>query len=204
MDKTRFYTSIAELLVAFRRDIDDITISAYWKFLKDLTESELEAAVEYAGKNLKFMPSPAELREFSGRPTSDSRAEMAFQSVVKAIADHGSYKTVVFEDPLINPTIRVICLWTELCEQSDDELFKYTRPRFVRIYNGFDRTGVPLGIERTLGGLSETGTIRKIGCSYRLPEIKQLPAIDTPKQLTRKVWNVPTAAHPSPRHDEVR
>lgn len=69
--KTEFVRAITLLARAFRQEVDDLLLEAYWIGLEGLAPEEVQEACVRAIRGSKFMPSPVELREYIGRaPTS--------------------------------------------------------------------------------------------------------------------------------------
>lgn len=152
----RFGEAIGVLGEAFRQKITPITIRAYELGLRDLDIAEIERAIADAIHQCKFMPSVAELREMAGVVPKESRAVIAWAAVKRAIRDVGEYKSVDFDDPTINATIRVMGGWEELCGiQAGEQFDVWARKRFEETYRSLSSSRVGDDLGRPLAGICD-------------------------------------------------
>ena len=63
--KKNFAVAMAMLAETFNRELTAPAVDTYWLALEDVTPEQLRAAVKKAALECKFMPTPAELREFA-------------------------------------------------------------------------------------------------------------------------------------------
>ena len=132
---------VAALATAFNRQADEATFLAYTIGLDGLTVQQVRQAVGRALRTCKFMPSPAELREMSGEQSVDTRATLAWVGVKEAIARHGGYRSVDFDDKTINAALDALGGWTHVCESTEVVLDRDMWPRFLRLYKAFASRG---------------------------------------------------------------
>lgn len=147
----------------YRQTVTEATIQAYEIGLEGLSDETIVAAGKRAIQELKFMPTPAELRDLAGAGTKN-RAIVAWGDVQRAIP-HGSYRHVDFQDSIINATIRILGGWPALFERigsADDE--KWYRTEFVRIYETLSYSGVDGDTCRPLPGRSEVAVENGVVC----------------------------------------
>ena len=130
------------LAEAFRQKITSVTIQAYEMGLEGVPMADIERAAKRAIGERRFFPVPAELRELAGDAVGSQRAVLAWGAVKEAIARHGYYKSVDFDDQTINATIRNMGGWMPLIEQLDEEGDKWPRKDFERIYTTLAATGI--------------------------------------------------------------
>lgn len=98
------------------------------------TKRALGAHVQDAADG-RFMPKPADLvKHIDGDP--ESRALLAWTLVETAIAKHGPYATVIFDDRSIMTTIEDMGGWLDLCAVTDTDL-PFRRNEFARRYRGY-------------------------------------------------------------------
>lgn len=127
---------------AFGRQATDVTFRAYIAGLEGLTVEQIESGVNRALKSCKFMPAPAELRELAGELKGQDRAVKAWLAFEKAVARIGGYKTVSFDDVVINATVRSIGGWQHCCTMSAHEFDTFLRKKFIDAYDSLYRSGV--------------------------------------------------------------
>jgi len=104
-----------------------------------------------------------------GQIDTEDRALLAWGEVLKAIREHGGYRTVTFDDPLIMVTIREICSWADLCGQETDQL-GWTKKEFLKVY----------GAHMNLGTVSSTAVAPLPGI---LAQDASLKGLEPPKPI---------------------
>lgn len=189
-DRTRFAAAIGTLAEAYRQTLSEATLHAYWLGLDDLAIAEIETAVRKALRTCRFMPAPIELRELSGEVNGQARATLAWDAFQRAVTEHGGYKSVQFDDPVINATVKNLGGWTKLCEVPTAEFDKWIRKDFLQTYQAFYSAGtgpdaaLPLpGIfakENALGGKHHAASERVVVVKTGLPGLPQLEAPEQP------------------------
>lgn len=132
-DKPRFTLAIEMLASSFKRDPEPAMFEGYWWGLEDMGLEALESACKRAVRECKYMPLPVELRRLAGLLSPQARAVKAWDAVVAAIAAHGGYQSVQFDDPLTNAAVRTVGGWRYLCRQDDHELV-FAAKGFERAY----------------------------------------------------------------------
>lgn len=133
---------IAAMARTFSRDADEATFTGYELGLSDVPLDRIKQAVVRAIRELKFMPTVAELRELAGELTADVRAVKAWDAFQKAVVRHGYYKSVDFDDPVINATVRNLGGWERVCDLPASEFDKWFRKDFERCYKAFCQAGI--------------------------------------------------------------
>jgi hypothetical protein len=156
-DRQDFAIVIAALSETFGRDASEATVYGYWLGLNDLPIDSVKDAASRALRSCKFMPTPAELRELAGIANVSDRALLAWSAVEKA-SSLGAYKSVDFDDPLINAAIRSMGGWPAILDKSQQDFDTWVRKDFIAAYQGFMRAGVDGDVCRPLPGLADTGT----------------------------------------------
>ena len=151
---TRFRNAIAGMALTFRRDVAEVLFDGYWMGLSDLPIEATEHAVQRAIRSCKFMPTVAELRELSGELTPEARALRAWDLFNRAVATHGIWRSVDFDDPVVNATVRSLGGWQATYEVDDWDTFY--RHRFLKTYQTLAVTGISASAALPLGGLSES------------------------------------------------
>ncbi len=154
-DKERFLTSMSQLAATCQAEVSEALMGGYWIALSDLPIGDVEAAIGRAMRSSRFMPRPVELRELTGEVTPAARAVHAWQAVKKAIREHGAYASVDFEDRAVNAALRSLGGWLRICSSESEELDKWTRKDFEKLYAAFATSGVTEDSSRYLPGTHE-------------------------------------------------
>lgn len=141
-DAERFRNCITALAEAYRQKITPATLLGYEMGLDDLPISSIERAVRKAIRTCKFMPAAVELRELAGEIPASARAALAWAAFERGVMEQGGYRTVLFDDPLINATVRNLGGWMRVCELPASEFDKWLRKDFERVYNAYAASGV--------------------------------------------------------------
>lgn len=130
------------LAEAFSRQCTQATFRAYELGLDGLPLERIETAVRIALQTCKFMPSPAELRELAGEMRLAERAIHAWSAFDRAVVSHTSYRTVDFDDPLINATCRSLGGWEFCCQMESREFDTFLREKFLKTYQALASSGI--------------------------------------------------------------
>ena len=113
----------------------------YHVALADLSIEQVEHAISNAIRYGKWMPQPSELRE-AVVGTLEDRAEIEAGKVWEAIARHGGYSPVAFDDPVTSAVVlRGFGGWGALCRGAEGNQ-TWFRKDFVRRYVSFARQGI--------------------------------------------------------------
>jgi hypothetical protein len=154
-DRKSFALLINALAASFGRDADEALLEGMWLGLRDLPLRALEQAVTTALRQCQYMPKAVELRQLAGEMTAATRAVHAWGVLSRAIGQHGAYRSVNFDDPVLNATVRNLGGWVRLCGMPTEEFEKWTRKEFDRIYSALCSGGVPGEQTRHLAGIHE-------------------------------------------------
>lgn len=133
MEYKAFCEMFQALGVAFDKDVSSkVLIELYYSVFKKYPDEIFKAACTKAIQTLRFFPKVAEIIEII-EGSAEDRAMLAWQSVMDAIACHGYYQSVVFEDTAIFQCIEDMGGWMHLCEQTEREL-GFLAKDFTRLY----------------------------------------------------------------------
>lgn len=152
-DRSEFATAMQTLAAAFGKEPSKPLLEAYWMVLGELPIDGFKRAVSSALRSCKFMPSPAELREFAGDESIGLRAIRAWQAVRRAIREHGIYSAVSFDDPAINAAVRAVGGWRRLCSEDSEQMDRFVSREFDRLYREFSTSDLRPGEAASLHGL---------------------------------------------------
>jgi hypothetical protein len=162
-DIKKFTAILTGLAETYERDLSKELIELYWRVFKGYSDEEFEAGVErlVRGRTLQKFPKPAEIINYiEGRTETDmlsheERAELAWQSVVKAMSDYGAWQSVVFEDATIMGVVEALGGWRELCMVEKDQLV-WKQKEFVKIYCIDKKAGLDRGVTKLIGNFELT------------------------------------------------
>lgn len=185
-DRPKFALLVNALAANFGKQADEPMLEGYWRALRDMPIASVERAVDSALQQCRYMPRGVELRELGGEMPIAARAVLAWDAVRRALALHGGYASVNFDDPIVNATIRNLGGWQRITALDTEETDKWTRKEFERIYGSLCSSGVteeqaahlvgiheqnnaPLGIEPRITAVvtglppHREGIVRQIG-----------------------------------------
>jgi hypothetical protein len=142
-------TMLAEL---FGKTASPALFRAYELGLSGLSAEQIKSASQAALESCRFMPPPAELRQLVyGKP--EDRAVKAWMAFENAVVRNGYIKSVTFDDPVINATVRALGGWEHCCVMPAAEFDTFLQKRFQDTYCSLCRTGVPDDLAEPLIGL---------------------------------------------------
>jgi hypothetical protein len=168
-EKKRLAVAVGVLGESFGREVTGITIRAYELGLEGIIIDEIEKAVSRAIAEKKFMPVPSEVRELAGDIPPADRAIKAWAIVMQQIGRYDYYNTMLFDDPIINATIRNLWRnWIVFCDALEKEGDKWMRKDFERVYISLMRSGVGQDGTTPLLGWTENNN-RKLGYEIKPP-----------------------------------
>lgn len=158
-DKKQFKVTIAALAEALspNRSLSTAAQKLYWMALNDLPWQAVEKGMMRCLREtkIKAMPTPAEIREKSGAITIESAGVVAWSTLKQAILTIGYYKSVDFEDRVINAVIRSMGGWMAICDVPKPEFDKFYYHRFLKAYKAFADSGVSAEMGHHLAGFAE-------------------------------------------------
>jgi|TARA_Y100000310_G_C20563812_1_gene754447 hypothetical protein len=148
---------ITVLVEAFGRKASNPQLAGYELALSDIPPETVRMAVEKWLRQSEDHPaSPGRLRELCGVTSAEDRALLAWSAVLRAVPI-GSYKSIDFDDRVINAVIRSMGGWVALLARCGDDFDVWARRTFIETYAAYHRTGVNGEACWALPGLSETG-----------------------------------------------
>lgn len=155
--KAELAVMVAGLAEAYRHRLSEAGLAMYTAGLEDLPLEALRSAFTRALRTCKFFPAVSELREMAGEVTPEARARVAWEAACRAAAEHGAYRSVTFDDPIINAVLRYMyggAAWETFCSLPNSE-DRFARPQFEKAYIDFYAHGVPDELARPLVGISD-------------------------------------------------
>lgn len=159
--------------------VNEYTIEVYYQDLRDLPSDLLFAAAAKArtnsGRNMAFAPSTGEIRQAAAEILRSVRgvpsSYQAWQEVVRAMLEVGSYGTPTWTHPLIGQTVDALG-WRNLC-MSENAVAD--RARFIQAFEQLsDRAEVEMMEPPQVRGYIEKASGRELPAPF--DQIKQLTA----------------------------
>ena len=151
------------LSASIGKQIAHETLEAWFLILGDLSPEQLQRGIVETLRTHEFggMPAVGLIRKNASVGMQaigiDDRAVVAWSSVKSAVATHGAYATVDFDDPIINAVIRSLGGWVRICDTPSGEAFDtWLRKDFERCYETLCKTGVEARLAAPVAGIIDT------------------------------------------------
>jgi len=139
MKSNEFIKNFSILMEVYGVSYSEATIEIYYRILKDLDGKEFEKAVHTILSERPFptFPKPAELLSAIATK-NEEKAVLAADNLRKAVSMHGSYKTVIFDDPVIHIVLeRHFGGWIKFCEMTIEDMEKFFKFEFEKLYKAY-------------------------------------------------------------------
>lgn len=191
-DRKSFFKLIADISAFYRKDFSEFSGTVWWEAMKPYDFAAVSDALNRHCVNPdvgQFMPMPADVVRMLQGSTQDS-ALVAWAKVDRAIRVVGTYRSVVFEDPLIHRIISEMGGWVALGTKDEKE-WPFQKNEFVTRYRGYrGRSEIP-EFPPVLVGIAETNN-SKAGFQIEPPTLigdpekaKDVMLLGTDKPLLR-------------------
>lgn len=145
----------------YAKDLSEFSLSVWWESMRQFDLDAVKQAMNRHVMNPdagQFMPKPADVvRMLAGR-TVDS-AQVAWAKVDRALRTVGTYRTVVFDDPLIHRVLHDMGGWVPLGTKTEDE-WPFVAKEFENRYRGYAMRGERPEHPRALIGVIEAENSR--------------------------------------------
>lgn len=140
----------------YGKDLSAFALDVWWTALQAYEIRVVSAALSAHCQNPdtgQFCPKPADVVRMVGGTTKDA-ALMAWNKVMEAVSRAGSYRSVCFDDPIINRCLLDMGGWPQLCGKQEDEL-PFVERNFCDRYRAYKTHGQAPGHPAYLVGLNE-------------------------------------------------
>jgi hypothetical protein len=137
-DRTQFFKLIANVSAFYKQDFSEFAGGVWWEAMKPYDFAAVADALNRHCVNPdvgQFMPKPADVVRMLQGSTQDS-ALVAWAKVDRAIRTVGTYRSVVFDDPLIHRVLTEMGGWIEMGKKTEEE-WPFLRNEFVNRYRGY-------------------------------------------------------------------
>ena len=169
IDKKRFATVLTAVCDYYGKEMSKGVADLYWQELQQYDVEAVEKALWAHTQNPdsgQFMPKIADIVKMLQGSTQDS-ALQAWAKVDRAIRTVGTYRSVVFDDPLIHRVVTEMGGWIQFGNKNEEE-WPFVRNEFVNRYRGYRmRSEIP-EYPPTLIGISEASN-SKSGYAHTEP-----------------------------------
>ena len=147
-DFDRFDALIQGVADCYGQTVTAQGIALRFKMLEqfDFQVVEQAALSIMAIRKYTSMPTPADFLEHMNGGSLEDKAEVEAGKVLTAIARHGGYASVVFDDPVTQAVIvQAYGGWPKLCEECGaEEPEKWFRKDFAKTWAAYSRQGIQL------------------------------------------------------------
>lgn len=161
-DFDQFRELMAEVYAFYRQDLSGFVLDIWWQAMKQFDLDTLRNALGQHCMNPdtgQFCPKPADVMRMLGGTTKDA-ALLAWARVERAVSEHGSWATVVFDDPIIHKAIEDLGGWVQLCTQGQEE-WPFVEKRFCDYYRAYRTRGVLPPYPPKLVGRTDLGNVER-------------------------------------------
>lgn len=141
-DFSAFKTILQGVYDFYGKDLSPFAIDIWWKALAQYEIQTVSQAMSMHCTNPdvgQFCPKPADVVRMVGGSTRDS-ALMAWNKVMEGVSRCGSYRSVCFDDPIINRVLSDMGGWSEICGKDNEEL-PFVEKNFCERYRAYKIRG---------------------------------------------------------------
>lgn len=160
-DKPKFFSLIGDVLAFYGKDYSEFAGRVWWEAMKPYDFPAVADALNRHCVNPdsgQFAPKPADVVKMLSGSTQDA-ALVAWSKVDRAVREVGTYRSVVFDDPVIHRVLTDMGGWVPLGAKDEDE-WPFVRNEFVNRYRGYRmRSEIPEYLP-ILIGMSEASNQR--------------------------------------------
>ena len=145
-DFQRFKSMIIGVADCYGQTLTAEGIAMRFKLLERYNFAEVERAALAIMSTRKYttMPTPGDFIEYLSGGNVEDIAEVEAGKVITAIGQHGSYRSVVFDDPVTQAVIQnAYGGWVKICDDCGvEDSEKWFRKEFAKAYAAYRRQGI--------------------------------------------------------------
>lgn len=122
----------------YGRDLSDFGLSVWWQAMRPFDLAAVRDAMNRHVMNPdtgQYLPKPADVMRMFGGRTVDA-AQQAWSKVDGAIRRVGTYRSVVFDDPLIHRVVADMGGWLSIGSR-DEDAWPFVAKEFETRYRGY-------------------------------------------------------------------
>lgn len=168
-EKPKFFALLGDVHAFYGKDFSEFAGRVWWEAMKPFDLSAVADALNRHCVNPdsgQFAPKPADVVKMLEGSTQDA-ALVAWSKVDRAIREVGTYRSVVFDDPVIHRVVTDMGGWIPLGTKTEDE-WPFVRNEFVNRYRGYRMRSETPEYLPVLIGISEASNQRQ-GLGFDAP-----------------------------------
>lgn len=128
------FTEILDFLAeGLGTDMTAVKYKFYFAALSDLPLEDIKSAANQIARTATFFPKPVDFRNALAGDV-DTKTVIAWEKVMRAKPQVGSYSSVKFDDPVIHTVISMMGGWVDLCRLEGFDTEKWQRHEFEKTY----------------------------------------------------------------------
>jgi hypothetical protein len=155
-DKKQFLSVINAVMSVYGKEVSPTGLQVWWAALEEYPFNEVTRAFTSYVKSADsgtFPPKPADIiRMIDG--TVQEKSVMAWSKVMEGIRHAGAYRSVCFDDPIINLVLQDMGGWPKICGSTVDES-QFLFAEFNKKYMAYSARGKDIKYPAILMGISE-------------------------------------------------
>ena len=162
-DRNKFEEMLVGIADAYDKKLSPPLINLLWNLVKKYPDEQVVSGLNrmIRERTYQTFPKPGEFVQYiEGKTAIDNlaleeKAEVAWQTVVKAMSDHGAWQSVIFDDKVTMGVVEAIGGWRELCMTETDKLV-WKQKEFVKLYCIDKKAGIDRGVDKLIGNFELT------------------------------------------------
>ncbi|WP_346778275.1 DUF6475 domain-containing protein [Paraburkholderia sp. Ac-20342] len=170
-DRESFAALMSGVYGFYGKDASDFALDVWWQAMSPYDFAAVKDALNRHCVNPdsgQFLPRPADVVKMLSGSTQDA-ALIAWSKLDRAVREVGTYRSVVFDDPVLHRVVTDMGGWVPLGTKTEDE-WPFVRNEFVNRYRGYRmRSDIPDHLP-VLIGISEA-TNSKAGFRSESPTL---------------------------------
>lgn len=155
-DKTGLFQLLQGVYDFYGKDLSEFALSVWWEAMRPFDFAAVRDALNRHCVNAdggQFLPKPADVVKLLAGGTQDA-ALMAWAKVDRTVRCVGTYRSVCFDDPIINAVIADMGGWVAFGTKEDRE-WPFVAKEFETRYRGYRLRGHLESYPRVLPGIVE-------------------------------------------------
>jgi hypothetical protein len=137
-DRAAFAELLSNVYAFYGKDTSNFALDVWWQAMVPFDFAAVKDALNRHCVNAdsgQFVPKPADVVKMLAGSTQDA-ALVAWSKVDRAVREVGTYRSVVFDDPVIHRVVTDMGGWVPLGAKAEDE-WPFVRNEFVNRYRGY-------------------------------------------------------------------
>lgn len=137
-DRVAFAALMSGVYGFYGKDASDFALDVWWQAMSPYDFGSVKDALNRHCVNPdsgQYLPKPADVVRMLAGSTQDA-ALVAWSKVDRAVREVGTYRSVVFDDPVIHRVVTDMGGWVPLGTKKEDE-WPFVRNEFVNRYRGY-------------------------------------------------------------------